>query len=361
MGYHQADGLGAIASTRQRLRRILLVSSKRGRVALLISGVGIAALIAAGCGGSDNGSTTSTGAAGESSSTGKKYTIAAITLTDPFHTVKNKGMMDAGKALGVNIKLVVPRNPDNYSASDWVNAESSAIASKPDGLITSEISPAAEQTVLKPAIAKGLPVAAIVSNDYRPAAQRIPFLLFAGEDSRAAGRALAAKVLSVRKPKRAVCALMATGIPLHDLRCAGYVAAMKEAGVPGDTMVAGTDATKQSTLFRGYFQSHSDVDALQVMGSASADVAARTVKTLGKRDVLITSFDIEKVGLDNINNGSVLATSAQQQYVQGYQAVAMIKFYLDTGLHPTSVDTGPIIIDKSNSSDWASLVEKGLA
>jgi simple sugar transport system substrate-binding protein len=364
MGYHQADGPEPVHGIRKRLRRLRRIANMRGRLALLVAGVGIAAFVTAGCGDSgkgdsSKGSTTSRGAG--SGATGKKYTFVAITLTDPFHTVLNKGMTDAGKALGVTVKLVVPQNADNLSASDWVNSEASAIASKPDALFTEEISPVAEQTVLKPAIAKGLPVAATVSNDYRPAGQRIPFLFFAGEDSREAGRALAAKVLAVRKPRKAVCALMAPGVPLHDLRCEGYVAAMKAAGVPANTMIAGTDATKQSTLIRGYFQSHSDVDALQVMGSATADVAGRTLKTLGKKDVLITSFDIEKVGLDNIDSGAVLATSAQQQYLQGYQAVAMMKFYLDAGLRPTSLATGPIIIDKSNSSDWTSLVEKGLA
>lgn len=276
------------------------------------------------------------------------YSIVHGTLSDPFWAVYRKGLQDAASLYGVEVR---PLGTEVHSVQGEVDLFNSALAAKPSGIITTIPDAAAFQEPLERAKAAGIPVISVNVTDTRPKAERVPYLFYIGGDEYLGGQEAAQKVLSVKKPTEAACWVHEPGHTGLEARAKGWADEMRKAGVKSDTVeFRSNNPTEAAEALKGFLTSHPNVDALFAVGPPPASVALSVLKELGKTDkITLMSFDLTTEQVDAIEDGSLLGTIEQQQYLQGYLGIEFMKSYLDHGFIPGGpVLTGPHLVDKTN-------------
>jgi simple sugar transport system substrate-binding protein len=325
----------------------------------------LAMTVVAACGSSGNGGNGSTQSTPSQGATMTISQASGIPITSSFGRVYAKGVQDAAKRYGVKItNLGFTGEYTQQKAIDFLN---SAIASKPDAIITSIYDPSAWAAPLKQAKAQGIPVVITNATDPRPAGKRDPFLFYVGEDSQLTGVQAAQAVLAKGTPKRAVCAIQFPGsVPLEQ-RCKGFLTAMQQAGVATEKLaISATDPTEASQTIQGYLTRHPDTGAIFSMsplgGSADADGIAQGIQQAGaaaKVDVVYNGLSQQT--LDAIKAGKALAAADQQIYLQGYLAVEWLYLYHTYGFLPSSdLATGPLMVDRNNVDAFIAGVKAGV-
>ncbi|HEX6564281.1 MAG TPA: sugar ABC transporter substrate-binding protein [Chthoniobacterales bacterium] len=287
------------------------------------------------------------------------YSIVHGTLSDPFWAVYRKGLQDAASAYGAELRAL---GTEVHSVQGEVDLFNSALAAKPAGIITTIPDAAAFQEPLERAKNAGIPVIAINVTDTRPKAERDPYLFYIGGDEYLGGQEAAQKVLSVKKPAEAACWIHEPGHTGLEARAKGWTDEMQKAGIKSDTLTfRANNPTEAAAALKGFLTSHPNVDALFAVGPPPASVALEVLNELGKSEkVTLISFDLTQEQVEAIQNGSLLGTIEQQQYLQGYLGIEFMKLYLDHGFVPGgSVLTGPNLVDKANVATVKAQVEAG--
>ncbi len=278
---------------------------------------------------------------------------------DVFWAEYRRGLNDAAKRYEVTVRDVAPTTND---LSQLPNLLNSALAAKPNGIIATIPDPKGEEAPLREAARQGIPVIAINVTDTRPAGQRVPYLFYVGGDEELGCRRQAEEILKVKTPKRAACAIHEPGHVGLELRCKGFSEVLGARGVPVDKLDVGTDPTKITEVLRGYFTTHKDAEALFTVGpipTLPALKLLREMKLVGK--VLLVSFDLTNEQIRAIEDGELLSTVGQQQYLQGYVPVSWLYLHVNYLFTPADdILTGPFIVSKSNASKVAALVKQGI-
>ncbi len=105
---------------------------------------------------------------------------------DAFWCVEEKGNKDAARDLGVDITLITP---DKFNPEQTAQDVDKALAANPDVLIVTVTDGVLFEEPLLRAIESGIPVIAYNAADWRPAAERIPYLTYIGQDEYGAATA----------------------------------------------------------------------------------------------------------------------------------------------------------------------------
>src|SRR5690606_18847168 len=87
----------------------------------------------------------------------------------------------------------------------------------------------------------------------------------------------------------------------------------------------GIQATVESTLM-----GDESIDTVVGLNPSVTTAALAGVEASG-RDIKVASFDIDADVLAGIQEGTILFTVDQQQYLQGYLPIAMLVLYHDNG------------------------------
>jgi len=283
---------------------------------------------------------------------------------DPFWGVVMKGMQDAAaflnKATNDTIKAIY-FGPEVYSVTKLVDMLNSAIAARPNGIAATITDPAAVDEPLRRAIDLGIPVIAINVPDPRPAGERIPYLFYVGGDEYLSGIRAAERMLSVKKPTRAVVTIHEVGHIGLELRAKGFIEVMTGAGVPAEKLATGLDPTQAIEILRGYFSAHPDTDAIFTLGSIDSAYVIQFLKEEGLvGKVMLGCFDVSQDVVKAIQDGIALFTISQQQYLQGYMPIIWLYLYNKYGFLPANdILTGPGFIDASNVDKVVDLVKQG--
>ena len=118
----------------------------------------------------------------------------------------------------------------------------------------------------------------------------------------------------------------------------------------------GIQATVKSTLM-----GDDSIDTVVGLNPSVTTAALAGVEETGE-EIKVASFDIDADVLAGIQDGTILFTVDQQQYLQGYLPIAMLVLYHDNGNtlgggHP--VLTGPAFVDSENVDQVAEFVQAG--
>jgi simple sugar transport system substrate-binding protein len=287
------------------------------------------------------------------------YSVVHGTLSDPFWAVYRKGLEDAASTFGVDLRAL---GTEVHSVQGEVDLFNSALAAKPAGIITTIPDPSALEEPLQRAKAAGIPVIAVNATDTAPKGQRVPFLFYIGGDEYLGGQEAARKVLSVKKPAEAAAWIHEPGHTGLEARVKGWTEEMQKEGITSETLTfRANNPTQAAEALKGFLSSHPNVDALFVVGPPPASVALQVLDELGKaKKITLVSFDLTSEQVDAIQDGRLLATIEQQQYLQGYLGVEFMKMYLDHGFALGGpVLTGPNIVDKANVATVKAQVAAG--
>lgn len=288
------------------------------------------------------------------------YVIAHTGPGDPFWAVVQRGVQDAGKALGVRAIFQGPPRRDIPAQVDMGRA---AIAAKASGIAISVSDPPAIGRVIRDARARGIPVVAInvkEPGDYK--GDPIPYMAYIGMDEYEAGKNVARYLLAKIPPGAPV--LIAMHEPGHvglEARAKGItevLTAERQAKV--SKLDTTQDPTKALAAMRAFLKANPEAKALFTLGPLGAIPAIKMIredKLSGK--LVMASFDLDATTIQAIKEGLVEATVDQQQYLQGYVSVLQLYLHARFKLDPADYNTGRGLVTKETAAAVEALVKQG--
>jgi simple sugar transport system substrate-binding protein len=318
------------------------------------AGLSLPALLAA-CGGDDddeNGEAQPTQTETEAGG-GQRLTFYSVTHGETgnvFWAIYRNGIRDGQRVFGVTVRDLPL---ENFSVAGYVDLLEQAINARPDGIFCSILDQNAVDEPLRRAIDQGIPVIAVNVPDTRPLEERIPYLFYVGGDEEAGGRLTAQRQLQENQNiRRAVCVIHEPGHTGLEARCRGYDAELSDAGARVDKLPSSKDATQATEQIRSYLQENDDVEAIFGVGPQPATFSLTALEELGRTgEVLVSAYDMDVALLDAMDEGTLVSTIDQQQYLQSFEPINWLKLNVEHGfVMAPGVDmlTGPALVDKSN-------------
>lgn len=281
--------------------------------------------------------------------------IAVITHSDGgvFWSVFEKGAADAGKALGVTVRIEQGNNDGAKQAA----AINQAVADGVDGLAVSLADPDALKDAVKAAVDAGIPL--VTTNSGSNLYKEFGAFTHIGQDEFQAGQGAGEK-FNEAGAKKVLCAKQEqTNVGL-DARCDGLKDTFK-GEVIAEFVELDQDLAKQQAALKAKLDADPAIDGVFGTGPNIAHSAAGAAGELG-RELTIGGVDLSEALLDDIASGAVAFTIDQQQYLQGY--VSVVALFLNITNANTlggglPIATGPGFVTKDNADAVKALVAAG--
>ncbi len=289
---------------------------------------------------------------------GSQLTVGMSVHSDPtgsFWNVVDRGFKDAGKDL--NVKVIDQGSNDPAKQAQFVE---DYVAQKVDGIVVSLANPDALKDAIGKAVKAGIPV--ITINSGAEVSASLGAIAHVGQTESAAGQG-AGKRLNTLGVKHVLCVIHEeSNVGLQD-RCKG-VADTFTGGKVENFSVASTgvnDLAGTTSAIQNKLLADKTIDAVMALNPDIATSAADAIKASGQKIALAT-FDLSPKVLDGIKAGTIAFAIDQQQYLQGYLPVVMIKLYkqnLNVVGGGLPVLTGPGFVEASNVDQVKTLVAAG--
>ncbi len=290
----------------------------------------------------------------------EKYVLVASNIKVPYWQQAFAGLNDAAKELGVKAELV---GPDTYNPKEQHEWFRDAIRKKPSGILVSASDPKLLKEDIDAAIAQGIPVIAVDAD-----ATDSGRLMFIGTDNYKAG-VMGARVAAEKlKGKGNVMVFtMPEQLNLHD-RLRGYrevfaaypgIKIAEVVDIRGDAPIVFDKATE--VLEKG-----AAIDAFICLVSIAGPEVAEVLARKNATDKVVVAMDTDQRTLEGIRKGFITATIAQKPYTMAFVGLKMLddlhhhplkslkaSWAHDTMAHiPNFIDTGAVLIDKSNVEEY---------
>ena len=280
----------------------------------------------------------------------KIYLVAhAACSFDSFWCVVEQGIADAKKDLNVDVTLITP---DQFNIEQTAQDIDRALAASPDGLGVTVTDGVLFEEPLMRAINAGIPVIAYNTADARPAGERIPYLTYIGQDEYLGGYRGGKRLIEAHGGKAGVCVNQQVGHVGLDARCAGFGAALEEAGLKSEVLSISDDPSEAATIMDDYMTAKPDVDLWLTLGPNGANPFYTFMDNAGLKagDIFHGTFDLGPEIAAKIKEGVTDFAIDQQPYLQGYMVVQWLAWINRLGLYPANdiTLTGPGFIDQGN-------------
>jgi ribose transport system substrate-binding protein len=287
----------------------------------------------------------------------EKYYLVVSNTKVAYWQTASAGLSQAGHKLGVAYEMV---GPDSYDPQAEIQSFRDAVAAAPSGILVSGADPVGMKDPIDAAIAKGIPVITLDSDV--PASKRLTFV---GTNNYQAGL-MGGRVLAERMHNKGdVVVYTMPGQNNLDERLQGYknvladhaqMKIIRVVDVKGNPSIA-FDTTEE--ILKGKTTPDGFVCLVSTACQEVADVLDRH-KVDGK---VLVGMDSDANTLSWIQKGKIAATIAQKPFTMAYYGAMMLdglhhyklpaldaNFAQDTrSALPVFVDTGVVLIDKSNA------------
>jgi simple sugar transport system substrate-binding protein len=308
------------------------------------------------------------------------YTFAVITHGDngSFWSVVYKGAKDAAKDYGCKLSEVYGSQQQGQAEPDD-NAENAqiedAINAHVSGIAVSDHDPALMNPTIAKAVAAGIPVVMLNAGCDPTDLAATGAITCVGQPENVAGERAGA-VFKSQGATNVLCVIHQSGQNLLD-RCDGIAAALglsscSTASAPPahgpactelilSTPNAASNPQQADQQVVAYLQTHPSINAVMTLNNA---IAGALVPLLtGKASVKVGTFDLNSQVVTDLQNGSLDFAIDQQQYLQGYLPIVALYLYKKhegNSVSPGAVlDTGPLVVNKSNVSTVEAAINAG--
>ena len=281
--------------------------------------------------------------------------IAVVThgAGDAFWAVVKKGVLKAGKDLGVRVNYSESFNNPQKQAQ----LISTAVARKPAGIVASAPNPSALKDALRRARNAHIPV--ITINSGVQAFKSLGALTHVGQTETIAGRGAGQKLKAAGGKKLLVIIHEQGNIGLEQ-RYSGA-----KSGFGGKTsrlQVKGvSDISTTTNQIKTKLRADRSIDAILAL-NPQVGVAAKDAATGANSKAKIATFDLSSDVIKAIQKGQILFAVDQQQFEQGYLPIVFLylyKYNLNTVGGGQPVLTGPGYVEKSNAAKVAAYARRG--
>jgi ribose transport system substrate-binding protein len=293
----------------------------------------------------------------------ERYVLVTANTKLPYWQSAAAGVNSAARQMDVKGETV---GPENYDAQAEVAAFRDAVSKGAAGILVSPVDPNLMKPEIDAAIGKGIPVITIDSDS--PGSKR---LFFVGTNNREAGRMGGLRAVKELNGKGNVVFYTLGSQENIAERLHGYkdvfeehsgIKILQTIDVKGDPTVAFDQTT--ALLEKGKEKPDAFICLEAVSCKEVADVLERK-KATGK---VIVAMDTDPGTLDGIKKGTIAATIAQKPYSMAYYGLkALGDLHLNklpsldvkfaeqsTSPVPVVVDTGVVMVDKSNIDSFMS-------
>jgi len=286
----------------------------------------------------------------------ERYVFVATNIKLPYWQQAQEGFLDSAKALGVKGVLI---GPTAYAPNEELVMFRQIVEEQPAGICLSAARPEIFQSEIDKALAQGIPVICVDADV--PDSKRVMYI---GTDNFKAGRESLKQMAALVLDKGSIVVITIPGQRNLDDRVAGLADALKN--FPAITLTKILDDkgdTKNAyDQVSELIQNKEKVDGIICLEAAGGSGAAEALHRLNMEGKLqIVAFDDDPETLDWIDRGAIAATIAQKPYVMSYYGLKFLDDLHHNAIHrfkdwrtalavpmPTFVDTGTVVVDKSN-------------
>jgi ribose transport system substrate-binding protein len=284
------------------------------------------------------------------------YVFVATNINLPYWKEAEAGFLDSAHALGVRAELT---GPTGYAPNAELGRFREIVEQHPAGICLSAARPEIFRAEIDKAVAQGIPVICVDSDV--PDSKRA---LYIGTDNFKAGREGLKQLATLLSGKKSIVAITISGQRNLDDRVAGVADALANFPALKLTKILDDkgDARSAFDQVSELIQKKENVDGiicLEATGGSGAAEAVHRFNMEGK--IPIVAFDADPETLAWIDRGVIAATITQKPYVMSYYALKFLDDLHHNAVHqfkdwrtapavptPTSVDTGTVVVDKSN-------------
>jgi simple sugar transport system substrate-binding protein len=273
---------------------------------------------------------------------------------DPFWSVVKNGVDQAAEDLGVTVEY---RAPDTFNMVQMAQIIDAAVASQPDGLVVSVPDAEALGDSIRNAVASGIPV--ISMNSGSDVREELGVAVHVGQTEYEAGLG-GGKRMKEAGVTKAICVNQEVGNVALDLRCEGFIDGLE--GVPVEVLSVSIDPTEVSNAVQAYLSANPDTDGVLTLGPTAAEPTLTALEEAEMVDqVKFGTFDLSPNVLEAIDGGRMMFAIDQQQFLQGYLPIQLLKLHQLYGLMPAgTVMTGPGFVTQDNAAQVIDLSAKGI-
>lgn len=286
----------------------------------------------------------------------ERYVFVATNINLPYWQQAQAGFLDAAKALGVRAELI---GPPGYQPNAELVTFRQIVEEQPTGICLSAARPEIFQAEIDKAIAAGIPVICVDADV--PGSKR---LLYIGTDNFKAGTESVKQMAALLQGHGNIAVITISGQRNLDDRVAGVAEALKNFPLVKLTKILDDqgDARSASDQIAELVRKNERVEGiicLEATGGSGAAEALHRLNMEGKPPIV--AFDDDPETLDWIERGAIAVTITQKPYVMSYYGLKFlddlhhnaVRQFKDwrTALAaptPTFVDTGTVVVDKSN-------------
>jgi ribose transport system substrate-binding protein len=286
----------------------------------------------------------------------ERYVFVATNINLPYWQEAQAGFSDAARALGVKGELI---GPATYDPDGEVGMFRQVVEQHPAGICLSAARHEIFQAEIDKAVAQGIPVICVDSDV--PNSRRI---LYIGTDNFKAGRESLRRIATLVPGNGNIAVITISGQRNIDDRVAGVADALKNFPALKLTKILDDkgDARSAFDQVSELIQKNEKIDGIICLEATGGSGAAGAVHRFDMDGKLpIVAFDNDPETLDWIDRGVITATITQKPYVMSYYGLKFLDDLHHNAVHqfkdwrtalappmPTSVDTGTVVVDKTN-------------
>jgi len=286
----------------------------------------------------------------------EQYYLISANINLPYWKEAEAGFLDAARTLGVKGELT---GPTTYDPHGEVGFFRKIVDQNPAGICLSAARPEIFQAAIDQAIAQGIPVICVDAD--APNSKRV---LYIGTDNFKAGKESLKQMAALVPGNGSIVVITIPGQRNLDDRVAGVAEALKNFPAIKLTKILDDkgDARGAFDQVSELIQKKEKVDGIICLEATGGSGAAEALHRLSMEGKLpIVAFDGDPETLDWIDRGAITATITQKPYVMSYYGLKFLDDLHHNAVHqfkdwrtalaapmPTFVDTGTVIVDKSN-------------
>jgi simple sugar transport system substrate-binding protein len=274
--------------------------------------------------------------------------------SDPFWSVVKNGVDQAAEDLGVNVEYRAPGTFDMVQMAQLIDA---AVASQPDGLVVSIPDAEALGDSIKNAVASGIPVVSMNSgSDVR---ESLGVAVHVGQTEYEAGLG-GGKRMKEAGVTKALCVNQEVGNVALDTRCQGFTDGLEGGSV--EVLSVSMDPTEVGNAIKAYLSANPDTNGILTLGPTGAEPTLAALEETEMLDkVKFGTFDLSPGVLEAIDQGKMMFAIDQQQFLQGYLPIQLLRLYNLYGVMPAgTVMTGPGFVTQENAAQVIKLSAEGI-
>ncbi len=260
-----------------------------------------------------------------------------------WNTIKN-AIRVAGEQMDVKVEY---RNPPTGDLADMARIIEQAVASNPDGLITSIADFDVLSGPIQKAVKKGIPVITINSGTHEQS-KKLGALLHVGQPEYAAGKGAGTRA-KANGVDKFLCVNHYITNPASVERCQGYADGI---GVKlGKQMIdSGIDPGEVKNKVIAYLRANPDTKGIITLGPNSAHPTIAALETMGlKGKIYFGTFDLSGEIAAAVKDDTIAFAIDQQPYLQGYLPVVILTNLARYGVVPgNNINSGPGFVTKAN-------------